>query len=247
MPEILSDPITAFRKNPDPMTIKVCKNCNSIVNPKRAGSGWIELVLWCFLIIPGLIYSIWRRGQRGKNVCPMCKAPHTIPLCSPAGLEIAKNTLSKPQLAELMKALEQKNNPAALKKLEIQLNRHQYLIAFVALCIIVAALSEPSGTASAPSSDNAIRQIDYAARARMICDAAHGTDEGMKYRVICGVDEANRTISLRMNTDASEASKICVYTVNEAYKNNAGLGRTWTLKILPPFNMGSAPLTECKI
>lgn len=246
MPEILSDPVAAFRKSLDPMTIKVCKNCNSIVNPKRAGSGWIELVLWCFLIIPGLIYSIWRRGQRGKNVCPMCKAPHTIPLCSPAGLEIAKNTLSKSQLTELMKALEQKNNPSAFKKLEIQLNRHQYLIAFVALCIIVAALSEPSGTASAPA-NNAVRQIDYAAKARMICDAVYSTEYGKTYSVICGVDERNKTINIRMNTSGYQAEKICSGIVEEARKNNINLGWAWTLKILPPLKSGNNPLTTCKI
>lgn len=49
-----------------------CRNCSSFTNaPKTRGNGWIELILWLCYIIPGLIYSIWRRSI-DPNVCPTC-------------------------------------------------------------------------------------------------------------------------------------------------------------------------------
>ncbi len=36
------------------------------------GSGWIEFVLWLAYIVPGVIYSIWRRGGE-PSICPTCK------------------------------------------------------------------------------------------------------------------------------------------------------------------------------
>lgn len=43
------------------------------------GSFIIEIILWCFYIIPGLIYSVWRCSAR-KKVCPECKSEHMIPI-----------------------------------------------------------------------------------------------------------------------------------------------------------------------
>jgi len=43
----------------------------------KKGNGWIELVLYFFYIIPGVIYSIWRRSDP-PNVCPLCKAPGLV-------------------------------------------------------------------------------------------------------------------------------------------------------------------------
>jgi hypothetical protein len=37
------------------------------------GNGWIELILWLCYIVPGLIYSIWRRSGE-PSVCPTCKS-----------------------------------------------------------------------------------------------------------------------------------------------------------------------------
>jgi len=49
-----------------------CTSCsNKTRSPKMKGNGWIELVLWLCYIIPGLIYSIWRRSG-SPSVCPTC-------------------------------------------------------------------------------------------------------------------------------------------------------------------------------
>lgn len=54
------------------------------------GSGWIELILWFCYLIPGVIYSLWRRSGANQHVCPVCRTPNMIPLDSPAGKAIAE-------------------------------------------------------------------------------------------------------------------------------------------------------------
>lgn len=50
----------------------VCNNCNNIAKTGvMKGSGWIELILWLAYVIPGVIYSIWRRSEK-NSVCPFC-------------------------------------------------------------------------------------------------------------------------------------------------------------------------------
>ena len=61
-----------------------CKNCGATAHPKQItkGSIAIELMLWLFFIVPGLIYSIWRLSSRFK-ACPICQSPNMIPASSP--------------------------------------------------------------------------------------------------------------------------------------------------------------------
>jgi hypothetical protein len=72
----------------------VCTNCGKKGKPKTVTRGFflIEIVLWIFFIIPGLIYSIWRLTTKYK-ACPSCGAPNMVPLDSP----IAKQLLSSTQ------------------------------------------------------------------------------------------------------------------------------------------------------
>jgi hypothetical protein len=69
----------------------ICPNCGFEGRPKRVikGSIFVELILWIFLIIPGVIYSIWRLSSR-YDACPKCAAPHMIPLDSPRGKKLIK-------------------------------------------------------------------------------------------------------------------------------------------------------------
>lgn len=64
----------------------ICKACGSIRCPIKTtkGSIAIEIVLWLFFIVPGLIYSIWRLTTR-RNACPVCGSPDMIPLDTPIG------------------------------------------------------------------------------------------------------------------------------------------------------------------
>jgi hypothetical protein len=67
----------------------ICPNCGFEGKPKRVtkGSILIELFLWIFLIIPGLIYSLWRLTSR-YDACPQCAATHMVPLNSPRGKKL---------------------------------------------------------------------------------------------------------------------------------------------------------------
>jgi hypothetical protein len=61
-----------------------CTACHTVDRPKlhTKGSLLIELVLWLCLLLPGLLYSLWRHGTRAK-VCRRCKSPDLIPPDSP--------------------------------------------------------------------------------------------------------------------------------------------------------------------
>jgi len=69
----------------------ICPTCGGRGKPqiKVRGSFWIEIILWLLLIVPGIIYSIWRLGTR-HPICPHCQQAGVIPLETPRGQELAK-------------------------------------------------------------------------------------------------------------------------------------------------------------
>jgi len=67
-----------------------CVTCCSVVKrPKKItpGSFIIELVLWLFFIVPGLLYSLWRIGARYK-ACPVCNSKNIIPSDAPLAIRL---------------------------------------------------------------------------------------------------------------------------------------------------------------
>jgi hypothetical protein len=72
----------------------VCTKCGFLgyVPCKRAGSAGITIVLFCFFIIPGLIYSSWRWSAR-KRMCPQCKSQDVIPGNSPFAKKILERNV----------------------------------------------------------------------------------------------------------------------------------------------------------
>ena len=70
-----------------------CKKCGNLGPTKRImkGSFAIELVLWLFFLLPGLIYSIWRLTTTGRG-CSVCGSDDVIPANAP----LAKNNTSQP-------------------------------------------------------------------------------------------------------------------------------------------------------
>lgn len=66
-----------------------CNNCGFTGRRKTEtkGSILIEIVLWLCLIVPGVIYSIWRMTTRCK-VCPKCENRLMIPTNSPKYKEL---------------------------------------------------------------------------------------------------------------------------------------------------------------
>jgi hypothetical protein len=70
-----------------------CKKCGN-VGPTKAtmkGSFAIELVLWLFFLLPGLVYSIWRLTTKGRG-CSVCGSDDVIPANAP----LAKNNTRQP-------------------------------------------------------------------------------------------------------------------------------------------------------
>jgi hypothetical protein len=68
-------------------------HCHTRVTPEvhTPGSAGLELLAWIFFLVPGLLYSLWRRNAR-TLICPVCKSPNPIPVGSPAAQQIAART-----------------------------------------------------------------------------------------------------------------------------------------------------------
>lgn len=69
----------------------ICTNCGlTSPAPKKAirGSLILEIILWLSFILPGVIYTIWRRN--GKPSCPNCGNSNIMPLNSPGGQEVQR-------------------------------------------------------------------------------------------------------------------------------------------------------------
>lgn len=69
----------------------ICENCGSLTNGKdlTPGSLGVEIMLWLFLLIPGLIYSTWRLCNRKKG-CPLCGESKIISVGTPRGQKLLK-------------------------------------------------------------------------------------------------------------------------------------------------------------
>lgn len=64
----------------------VCTTCGHHGPTRREtrGSIWLEVVLWLLLIVPGLVYSVWRMTTR-RQVCAACGATTLVPADTPTG------------------------------------------------------------------------------------------------------------------------------------------------------------------
>lgn len=64
----------------------ICTTCGTLGSARQhtRGSIWIEIFLWLLLLVPGIIYSIWRHTTRGK-VCGQCGGTQLIAVGTPVG------------------------------------------------------------------------------------------------------------------------------------------------------------------
>ena len=71
---------------------KLCLACGHQGKPRRImkGSIGVELLLWLFFLLPGLVYSLWRHISVYDG-CSSCGDPSLIPLDSPRAQEILRN------------------------------------------------------------------------------------------------------------------------------------------------------------
>jgi len=79
----------------------ICTACGYCGNSKKVtkGSFAVELVLWLLLLIPGIIYSIWRLSSK-YQACPQCGSANMIPVDSPNGRELLYKSAKAKQPAK---------------------------------------------------------------------------------------------------------------------------------------------------
>ncbi|MGC9194681.1 MAG: hypothetical protein ACP5IL_04410 [Syntrophobacteraceae bacterium] len=56
----------------------ICPACDYVGESKSIakGSKKIEVVLWCCLLVPGMLYTMWRQSREGRyHGCPQCLEP----------------------------------------------------------------------------------------------------------------------------------------------------------------------------
>lgn len=70
----------------------ICGRCGFVSGPKARvrGDHVTEFLLLCLGIIPGIIYSIWRRSDVGLT-CPHCGSQEVIPVNSPRGQKLLRD------------------------------------------------------------------------------------------------------------------------------------------------------------
>ncbi len=67
----------AFKK--DTKIMIRCPNCKyeGVGEFKTKGSFGVEVILWLLLIIPGIIYSVWRLSNK-RWICPQCNFDYIV-------------------------------------------------------------------------------------------------------------------------------------------------------------------------
>ncbi|MEM5787085.1 MAG: hypothetical protein AAGU11_07180 [Syntrophobacteraceae bacterium] len=61
----------------------ICPTCRYVGESKAIakGSRKLEITLWCCLIVPGLLYTMWRQSTDGQyHGCPECSEPKVRPM-----------------------------------------------------------------------------------------------------------------------------------------------------------------------
>ena len=90
-------PAIAYTPAPAADPDQYCPACG-IVGPsrfRRDGSGFVAFLLCLFLLVPGIIYIIWRHST-ARWVCPSCGHAGMIPLNSPkAQAELNRATAAR--------------------------------------------------------------------------------------------------------------------------------------------------------
>jgi hypothetical protein len=70
---------------------RFCTACGheGTTRTETRGSIAIEVFLWLLLIIPGILYSLWRLSTR-KPVCAECGSHQVVPVTSPVAVKMRR-------------------------------------------------------------------------------------------------------------------------------------------------------------
>lgn len=74
----------------------ICSDCGHIGRAVVVlrGSDVVERFLWYALLLPGPLYSYWRRIDKERE-CTQCKRRHVVPIDSALGAMMLENHLKK--------------------------------------------------------------------------------------------------------------------------------------------------------
>lgn len=110
----------------------ICSACGHVGSSKTAVKGniLIEIVLWLFLIIPGLIYSIWRSSSRYKK-CVVCGSTNLVPIDTPVGRKM---------LAEQGKTVEQALNEKQPPRVYTRAQKLIFVLGIITIIVIIVAV-----------------------------------------------------------------------------------------------------------
>lgn len=69
----------------------ICTYCGRQGKSTRImkGSFLIEVILWFFFLVPGIIYSAWRFASQYRG-CSYCKRDSLVQIDSPIGIKLLK-------------------------------------------------------------------------------------------------------------------------------------------------------------
>lgn len=76
----------------------LCLECGCQREPVMANRGMliIELLMWLLYILPGVIYSIWRRVRK-QEICPNCRTPSVVLTASSRAMKMMRLMKMYPQ------------------------------------------------------------------------------------------------------------------------------------------------------
>jgi hypothetical protein len=119
------------------------------------GSIGTEVILWCFFLLPGLLYSLWRLGS-SSNGCTKCGSNQLIPLDSPRAAVL----LATPGFG------------LTPEQRKVEIRRSDALMAIAAVTativilglILIVATSPPSMSASAPPQSSPNKSVKVPAK-----------------------------------------------------------------------------------
>lgn len=69
-----------------------CAHCGTVAEPVTytKGSLGIEILLWLLMILPGVLYTVWRLTTKYRG-CPTCGAAIMLPLDAPNAVAALKD------------------------------------------------------------------------------------------------------------------------------------------------------------
>lgn len=156
----------------------VCTACGYAgeANKKARGNGLVEFLLWCFFLIPGIIYSIWSRGGNGKNACQKCGSENMIPQDTPFGQKL---------ISEHHQALGMTREQLESQKANGGHNRKVVLISLLILLsiffVIIISVSGGAGKENIQSAQPALQQTSSV------------PTSNVKYKELTSYDKAGKT------------------------------------------------------